>query len=638
MLPFDSRDPVYKTPFGAVPAGEKIRFSLILHKDRVLGEPVLSVRHDGGEALILPMPLERGMDEGFGVYTGFFTPEHTGLYFYDFSFNTENGAENIRRGAYGKATGEISGGSWQQTVYNKDFKTPGWLSGGLIYQIFPDRFCRLDPALEKMPADRYYSGDWDAQPAYEQTGGKKVLGNDYYGGNIAGIISKLPYLNSLGVSCIYLNPIFEAHANHRYNTADYFSVDPLFGTEKELSLLCRQAHSFGMRVILDGVFSHTGSDSRYFNREGRYSEPGAYQSRESKYFHWFDFQHWPDKYRSWWGIDTLPEVNELSESYTEFITGENGVLRHWLRLGIDGWRLDVADELPDTFIEKIRRAVKAENPDALLLGEVWEDASNKYSYGCRRKFLMGGELDSVMNYPFAQAIIDFLTGGYSRDLMACVLDICENYPQNVVNILMNHIGTHDTSRILTVLAGEKAAGRGRDWMAHKSLGDDEYAKGVKFLKLASILQYTLPGVPSLYYGDEAGMHGYIDPFNRGTYPWGSENKELLSWYRMLGRLRAACPAFDGGEFLPVYSDAGHIAYIRRRDEDEILIGVNRWCDPEPVALPESFIGARVLFGPAPKEGILTVPAEGVSVLSVGGWADGFEPDEPREGTISRSIE
>ncbi len=624
MLPFDSRDVMYKTPVGAAPAGKSIKYSLILHKDRVLGDPVLLVRRDGESAnREIPMPFERAADEGFGVYSGSFTPEESGLYFYDFYFETGVGRAVIKRGAGGIGAEDASG-SWQQTVYEADFSTPGWLSGGLIYQIFPDRFCRVSPATDKMPPDRYYCEDWDAQPAYEQNGEKRVLGNDYYGGNIRGISLKLPYLQSLGVTCIYLNPIFEAHSNHRYNTADYFKLDPLFGTEEELTSLCEHARAFGMRVILDGVFSHTGSDSRYFNREGRYAEPGAWQSKESKYFHWFDFQHWPDKYRSWWGIDTLPEVNELSDSYVNFITGENGVLRYWLRAGISGWRLDVADELPDSFIEKIRQAVKAENPDALLLGEVWEDASNKHSYGCRRKFLMGRELDSVMNYPFAEAIIGFLTGGYSRDLMACVLEICENYPPQVTRVLMNHIGTHDTARILTVLAGEASAGRGRDWMARQALNTEEYEKGVRFLKLASALQYTLPGVPSLYYGDEAGMQGYNDPFNRGTYPWGRENEELLSWYRMLGRLRAACPAFDGGEFLPVYSNAGHIAYIRRKGDAAVLIGVNRWCDPDLVDLPESFIGARVLLGPAPKEGRLTIPAEGVSVLSVGSWADTFE--------------
>ena len=280
-----------------------------------------------------------------------------------------------------------------------------------------------------------------------------------------------------------------------------------------------------------------------------------------------------------------------------------------------GWRLDVADELPDCFLDNIRNAVKAEGEDKFLLGEVWEDATNKISYGVRRRFLRGKQLDSVMNYPFANAIIDFVKGGNSRDLIDTVLDILENYPTPAIKVLMNHIGTHDTARIITRLATDDSPSD-RTAQASRVLSFKEYALGLRRLKLAAVLQYTLPGVPSLYYGDEAGLHGYGDPFCRGTYPWGKENEELLSFYKFLGKTRRSLSAFDNGEFIPIQADFGEIVFMRKAENCRVLIAVNRWNEPICVNVPEEFNNAEALWGNTPENSKLTISPEDFAILTI----------------------
>ena len=259
--------------------------------------------------------------------------------------------------------------------------------------------------------DRTIREDWGGQPYWRPNERGEVTNSDYFGGTLRGIEEKLPYLKSLHVTCLYLNPIFEAHSNHRYNTADYTKIDPVLGTEEDFQSLCAAAGRLGIRVMLDGVFSHTGSDSVYFNRQGRYPQPGAYQSQQSPYFSWYHFISWPEKYHSWWGFETLPEVEETDNNYNKYINGRQGVVRKWLKKGASGWRLDVADELPDSFLDQLTEAAKEEKPDAVVLGEVWEDATTKESYGSRRRYLLGRQLDSVMNYPFRNAVFGIFHRG-----------------------------------------------------------------------------------------------------------------------------------------------------------------------------------------------------------------------------------
>ena len=634
MLPaFCSRDERYKNPFGALPAGDKAVFRIFIAErpEEPARAAFLHLLPDGIED-IPAIPMEPDGEEENGRWWRCEAAPDTGLYWYFFSFKNDRAVYWFSRevGGYAAvAEGEEPPAEekrWQLTVYDRDFTTPDWLSGGILYQIFPDRFYRSGrPHIQ--PADRCLREDWGGRPAYRMDGSPCHLGNDYFGGDLKGIEEKLPYLKDLGVSCIYLNPIFEAHANHRYNTADYLAVDPGLGEEGDFRRLCAKAAEAGIRIILDGVFSHTGDDSRYFNRKHRYPELGAYNSTVSPYYSWFKFEKWPDKYRSWWGIDTLPETEEDDPSFLDFITGPDGVLRRWMRQGAAGWRLDVADELPDVFLDAVRAAVKDEKADGLVLGEVWEDASNKISYGARRRYLQGGQLDSVMNYPFRDAILAFLTGGDAWKFMEAVMTLLENYPAPVVRVLMNHVGTHDTPRLLNVLGGPPMAGKDREWQAARQLTSEERQKGLRLQRLAALLQFTLPGVPCIYYGDEVGMEGYGDPFNRGCFPWDSlpdaaaepeglpAEGHILDFYRALGRLRRQAPAFDGGAFIPVFAETGHLAYIREKGDSRVFVAVNRWCDAEPVTLPgPAWETARVLAGPSPVGGQVLVPGEGFSVL------------------------
>lgn len=612
-LPFESRDELYKKPFGAVADKEEVTLRLLLHDDARCTGAFVRYRRDGEAAETAAMLPAGRYDEHFRWYEVRLSFDE-GLYWYSFFFNSDYGTKQITRFKNGEGIISPDGDDWQLTVYERDFKAPKDTAGGIIYQIFPDRFYCSGSSKSNVPTDRFIRNDRSAVPEYRQNVGPCSLGNDYYGGDLAGIKEKLPYLASLGVSIIYLNPIFEAHSNHRYNTADYMKIDPLLGSEEDFKELCAAAANFSIKIILDGVFSHTGDDSVYFNRYKRYDSCGAYNSTSSPYFGWFKFTKWPDSYSAWWGVPSLPETHEDNKDFSEFITGENGVLRHWLRLGAGGWRLDVADELPDRFLDKIRSSIKAENPDALIIGEVWEDATDKISYGVRRRYLRGRQLDSVMNYPFAAAIVRYVTGGNGDELCDTVMTICENYPKTVVDVLMNHIGTHDTARILTVLGGEPEMGRGRAWQSAAVMNEGQLARGKKLLYIAALLQFTLPGIPSVYYGDEAGMTGYGDPFCRGFYPWGKEDMYLVSFYKTLGRIRRSSPAFKDGSFRPVHTALGLFAFVRECDTEKILIAANRWHENDSFYAGNEWDKAEALFGRKASDGTVTVEALGFTVL------------------------
>lgn len=618
FYPFDSRNQIHKSKLGALAEGETLRLSLLLPENLKVSRAYLMVRNDQTGNLD-KIPMKRADQKGDCFYWECSISLNEGIYWYAFKFNSVETEYWVTK--FDHSLGEISnnGAWWQLTVYNKSYSTPSWLDGGIIYQIFPDRFYNSGKAKKNVPNDRYIVKDWEQTPDFtpqKESDGVKFLGNDYYGGDLAGIQKKLPYLKKLGVNCIYLNPIFEAHSNHRYNTANYMKIDPLLGTDKDLKNLVEAAKKLDIHIILDGVFSHTGDDSIYFNKYNRYDDLGAYQSDESPYRSWYDFGETKDDYESWWGISTLPETQENDPHFTEYITGEKGVIRHWLGLGVKGFRLDVADELPDQFLDRIRVAVKADSSENFLLGEVWEDATNKISYNARRRFLRGKQLDSVMNYPFADAIISYLKGGNSRDLIDAVLEILENYPPQAVKLLMNHIGTHDTQRILTVLGSNGEFVNDRKWQSEQHLTPEQYEKGIKLLKVAAVLQYTLPGVPSLYYGDEAGMEGYGDPFCRAAYPWGNENKDLLAFYQKLGQFRRSYNAFKSGEFIPFYANFGEIAYMRKSKNHTVLIAATRWHEKTTINVPKEFDNAKVIFGNRSKDGVLALEPFGYTILVI----------------------
>lgn len=605
---FSSRNLAYRAPFGAVEQGTSVHFRICLPRHWGCSEALLTLYTDGKPMQTMGMFWAGQPDPENEWWECDFAPE-VGVYFYGFTLTCRDGKRFLCPQPDGSAyETRQDGGKWQLTCYEQAFSTPDWLAGGVFYQIFPDRFYKSGDKKENIPGDRILHQNWTDTPEWRPDQNGRVWNNDYFGGDLKGIEQKLPYLKSLGVTCIYLNPIFEAHSSHRYDTADYEKIDPLLGSEQDLKNLTKAAKKQGIRIILDGVFSHTGADSRYFNREGRYGGEGAYKSVASPYYPWYNFSRWPDRYASWWGFDTLPELNELSPAFLEYIAGEKGIVRRWLRCGVAGWRLDVADELPDPFIDALRNAVKAEQSDGLLLGEVWEDASNKESYGHRRRYLLGKQLDSVMNYPFRDGILAVLTGGSVYDFYNTVEGIVENYPPHVTRLLMNHIGTHDTERALTVLAGEPANGRGRRWQSEQKLSPQQYENGVKRLKLAALLQFCLPGVPCVYYGDEAGMEGYRDPFNRGPYPWGKENKDLLCWYQQLGELRKKATPLKEGGFEAVRGSDNVICFIRSEKDTHLICAVNRGDAIDGICLPHLFAdGKRVMGDGKMENGVISLP-------------------------------
>lgn len=525
-----------------------------------------------------------------------FIPSKMGLYWYTFQLDTAEGIRYLVRdfGSNARIDYNILY-SWQLTCYKKGFDTPKWASGGVMYQIFPDRFYFSGENKRAGREDRQYHNSWNELPEWRPNNEGVITNTDFFEGDLKGITQKLDYLEELGVTCIYLNPIFEAYSNHRYDTASYEDIDPLLGTEEDFRTLCAEAKKRGIRVVNDGVFSHTGSDSKYFNRQGRYKTLGAFNSKESPYYSWYDFNNWPYGYNSWWGFDTLPNTKEDDPSYNEFINGENGIIRKWIKAGNSGWRLDVADELPDVFIENIRKAVKAEDEDAIVIGEVWEDASNKESYGSRRRFLLGEQLDTVMNYPFRGAILEYLKGIDAFHIMEGILCILENYPRPVIRNLMNFITTHDTERAITILAGEPLNGRDRQFQYSTHMSPEQRGLGLRLMKVAAGLQFTLPGFPCVYYGDEAGVEGYKDPFNRSTYPWGYEDKDLLEWHKALARFRKDNSAFNDGEFMSTYCKDNIMSYVRYNEEEKILCIFNSSYNGSLVSIPYEFATGRIVL-------------------------------------------
>ena len=554
---FDSRDPACKSPFGAVSCGTEVSFAVFCSpEEEIIGGELRVFEEFAGKNRTVPLHTDGGAFRC--VYTA---PNEPELAWYGFSLTRRSG-------------GIVDlGGRRQLTVYDDRDHTPEWFGSGVSYQIFPDRFCRSripDPA--GMVGERTVHENWQDTPDFLPDEQGEIRNRDFFGGDLPGITGKLDYLKGLGVTTVYLNPIFEAASNHRYNTADYLAIDPMLGKEEDFQALCREAHKRGMRILLDGVFNHTGSISRYFNADGSYPDVGAAQSAQSPYYNWYHFSRWPTEYDAWWGIKTLPAVEENHPDYREFIFGgRDSVVRHWLRCGADGWRLDVADELPDDFIAQLRCAMEEEKSDALLIGEVWEDGSNKIAYDRRRRYLLGSETHGLMNYPFRTAALQWLCGGDASDFRESMETLRENYPPDAYYSAMNFLSTHDTPRILTLLGGEPVP-EDKPGRAAARLSPAGYELARRRLMLGAMLLYAFPGSPTVYYGDEAGVQGYEDPLNRRTYPWGQEDERLLAWYRKLGALRCSRPSLQQGGISYPLAAGGGLA-VRRCCGSEVTVAV-----------------------------------------------------------------
>ncbi len=551
----DSQSIVYRRPFGAVEEGQKVKLSIDIEKEIVVAIELL--QFDGTK-------VNMGMEKEY---------LNSGNYRYSIEIDTEDALgvlgyyfiliDGYDRVYYGNNDEHLGGIGqiytynpvpYQITIYKKS-NLPDWYKEGIIYQIFVDRFCNGndDGSINNPKKNSFIYGRWDDTPVYIKDYQGRTIRWDFYGGNIRGIIKKLDYIKSLGVNIINLSPIFKSSSCHKYDAGDYDIIDEMFGTEEDFKELCEKAKSKDIKIILDGVFSYTSSDSRYFNKAGNYDEIGAYQSPNSKYHNWYKFNRYPYGYECWWGIEGRPNINVMHNSYIDFLVNrDDSIIKKWIDLGASGWRLNVTDELPDEFIEIIRDRLDTLDKETVLIGDVWDDASNKISYSKKRRYLYGKEIQSVTNYPLRESLINFTRGYIKSDkLKKKVMSLYENYPREVFLGNINLIGTSDTERILTVLDGN-----------------------IRCLKITVALQFTIPGVPLIYYGDETGVTGGKDPDNRKSYPWENEDVDLIGFYKRIAQIRNGQDALKKGDFNIFDTEEDIFAFERVYENERIVVVVN----------------------------------------------------------------
>lgn len=551
----DSQSIVYRRPFGAVEEGQKVKLSIDIEKEIVVAIELL--QFDGTK-------VNMGMEKEY---------LNSGNYRYSIEIDTEDALgvlgyyfiliDGYDRVYYGNNDEHLGGIGqiytynpvpYQITIYKKS-NLPEWYKEGIIYQIFVDRFCNGndDGSINNPKKNSFIYGRWDDTPVYIKDYQGRTIRWDFYGGNIRGIIKKLDYIKSLGVNIINLSPIFKSSSCHKYDAGDYDIIDEMFGTEEDFKELCEKAKSKDIKIILDGVFSYTSSDSRYFNKAGNYDEIGAYQSPNSKYHNWYKFNRYPYGYECWWGIEGRPNINVMHNSYIDFLVNrDDSIIKKWIDLGASGWRLNVTDELPDEFIEIIRDRLDTLDKETVLIGDVWDDASNKISYSKKRRYLYGKEIQSVTNYPLRESLINFTRGYIKSDkLKKKVMSLYENYPREVFLGNINLIGTSDTERILTVLDGN-----------------------MRCLKIIVALQFTIPGVPLIYYGDETGVTGGKDPDNRKSYPWENEDVDLIGFYKRIAQIRNGQDALKKGDFNIFDTEEDIFAFERVYENERIVVVVN----------------------------------------------------------------
>ena len=603
---------------GAFSLGSVLDFSVKCSRRLGVRAVVLRIARDGEDPKDIPLSffeMARGVDEYRLSLTldESFCGGSDGLFYYEFLFlrgldtlfsQTENNVDLF--------FDSKSGNKFRLLVYRADFHTPSWFSGGVMYHIFVDRFFRGIGEIGTRE-DAVINEDWNGGiKQFAPYPGAPVPNNEFFGGNLWGIAEKLDYLASLGVTVLYLSPIFQAYSNHKYDTGDYMKVDAMFGGEAALSHLICRAKEKGMRLILDGVFNHTGDDSRYFNRYGKYDSVGAYQSPDSPYADWFCFETFPNVYASWWGIEILPKLNPQSRSCRSFLAGVGGVAETYIKKGIGGWRLDVADELTDEFLDLFRATVKnVSNNEGIIIGEVWENAADKIAYGRRRRYFRGQQLDSVMNYPVRNAILAFVRDGDADTFYNGLTELYASYPREVCHSLMNLLGTHDTERILSVLGDRQIQKLGNQQLSVHRMSAEEYGRGVTLLKIASALQYTVFGVPSVFYGDEVGMEGGHDPFCRLPFPWDHRDETLLAHYRMLGKIRKEHTVFSDGDFSFLCAERGFVVYKRTGPQEQIVVAANR---REETALLELDVPSVDLLSGCRYETSVSVAPDSVCIL------------------------
>lgn len=613
-----SRNLQYRTPYGAQPTGSIVTIRTDASKDATEVTFCYSYGLYGFSYHEEPMHKIKSdsADKNKVRYeTRLMIPHEPGLVFYWFRFKQpeviemtdDEGnvtSETVVRTHYYVMEGDVEDGSgklyhepprigpdedkypyaWQITVYDKKFKTPDAMKGAIIYQIFPDRFARdseftVERMMNASPREeRVYHEDWYEDVDIKGKPSTGYLACDFFGGSLKGIEEHLDYIKSLGIDIIYLNPIFEARSSHRYDTADYLNVDPMLGGNEAFESFKNACEVRGIKIILDGVFSHTGADSRYFNKFKRYKGTGAFEAyekgKESPYRSWYNFYKNEDGYTvydSWWGFPDLPNVDENDLSYRRFIFGKDGVVDTWMARGASGLRLDVSDELPDSFIRQMRETIKEKTDgQGMLVGEVWEDASNKCSYGSYRDFMLGNTHDSVMGYTFRTTALEFLQGYVSAKVFNSRLEgFRERYPMESYYCIMNLMSSHDVPRAYTMMSRPCDTDNKED-QQKICVPPELESKCADLCKLAAAIQMGYIGAPCIYYGDEILMNGYKDPFNRRTYPWGKvsrEGNEHLEYVKMLTGLRVHNQVLRTGHYRTLFTNEDVIAFERYLDKE-----------------------------------------------------------------------
>ena len=513
----------------------------------------LTIRNDTGVLL-----QTQGKREGKEILFDF--PENNrGLYFFSVEALTPDGS-------FSTPEGKILA---VENIY-KTLPPPK----GVIYHIFVDRFAKGGNV--PLREDAYYNPDWQGEiTQYPEIPGDHVENNEFFGGNLYGIIDRLDYISSLGTEWLYLSPVFTAYSNHKYDVGDFLSVDEMFGGDTALEKLISECHGRGIKVILDGVFNHVGMYSVYFDIKNRYG--GAYRNPDSPCREWFEIR--PDgSYDCWWGITNLPKIKKV-KSYRDFICGR--VIPKYMNMGIDGWRLDVVDEYDNSFLEEITASAKRINPDAVIIGEVWEDVTEKIAYEERKSYFYGSALDSATNYPLREGIISYFQTGNAVFLKEVLENQITNYPDEKMFCMMNMLGSHDTVRIMNVLAGEDGKDKPGSRLAKLCLTPGQREKGKGLLMAAYSLMACLPGIPAVYYGDEGGLEGWRDPFNRKPFPWGKEDTELIEYFKKINRIRANSRSLIEGDtnilqwndgffvFEREYQDSGRIFCVCNMSKEHI---------------------------------------------------------------------
>lgn len=558
-------NPIYnKTPRGACKVGDVVTYTLKVSKFINVYNVYFVMHRDGEQDKGVKMTLTL-TDDMYACYEIKIKFDNIGHFWYHFYVEGDSGVQLIR-GENLDAVVSNDNSDYLQLVYGEKSHIDESFRKGIIYHVFVDRFNRSGEVTPREGLNLI--DDWEMPVEKEYDDNNERVNRNCYGGNLQGIIDKIPYFKELNVSTLYLSPIFEAHSSHKYNIGDYSKVDSMFGDETILKKLIKECKKNKINVILDGVFNHTGSDSIYFNKNGRYPGLGAYQSTTSPYYNWYDFNTFPYDYSCWWGIKSLPQTNENS-GFFDYIAGDNGIIEKYMSLGLGGFRLDVVDELSNKFMKAICQKIKQVNNKGMVIGEVWEDASLKIAYDERKEYFLGGNLDSVTNYPMKNAILEYVKYGNVNNFVNTTNFILDQYPKDIQNNLMNIIDTHDTVRALTYLGAPNYISEYEDYR----LDSEEKVVAFEKLKLATLLQYTIMGIPTVFYGDEVGMEGTKDPYCRGTYPWGKEDLTILEWYRKLGNLRNNEVLIDGDMNIK-YAKDGALIFERVKGEHKIIVAVN----------------------------------------------------------------